>query len=134
MAPWVWPSTISGLMQRPTVVDRNVMRDRKLAGVAVDLDLADGAAIWEHRIVHLVVSHDREAVLEIVGEFVAHASCANSSMSKLRLVSGETKRPSANAILSDDSPRTTAAMRRPLSINSCGGLGDTVARGASSAE
>ena len=41
------------------------------AGVGVDLDLADGAAVRKHRIVHLVVGHDRDAVRELGRKRVA---------------------------------------------------------------
>ena len=48
------------------VVDRGVAGDLDVAGVGIDLDLADRAAVRKHRLVHLVVGDDREAVLEIV--------------------------------------------------------------------
>jgi len=40
------------------------------AGYRVDLDLADGAAVGEDRIVHLVVGHDGDAVLDLVRQIV----------------------------------------------------------------
>ena len=51
------------------VVDRGVARDRDVAGVGIDLDLADRAAVRKHRLVHLVVGGGGEAVL-------AACSCA----------------------------------------------------------
>ena len=39
-----------------------------LAGVGVDLDLAGGAAVGKHRIVHLVVGDDGQPVGEIAGQ------------------------------------------------------------------
>ena len=57
----------------PDVVDRGVARDLDRAGVGIDLDLADRAAVRKHRLVHLVVGHHRDAVLEVVGQRVARS-------------------------------------------------------------
>ena len=43
------------------VVDRGVAGDRDMAGLGIDLDLADRAAVREHRLVHLVVGGGGEA-------------------------------------------------------------------------
>ena len=40
------------------------------AGLGIDLDLADGAAVREHRIVHLVVRHHADALRDVRREIV----------------------------------------------------------------
>ena len=52
------------------IVDRGVAGDGDRARVRIDLDLANGAAVRENRLVHLVVGLDREPVLELVGQVV----------------------------------------------------------------
>jgi hypothetical protein len=37
------------------IVDDRIARDLDHAGFGVDLDLTDGAAVWENGLVHLVV-------------------------------------------------------------------------------
>ena len=40
------------------------------AGLRIDLDFADGGAVGKHRLVHLVVGDDGDAVLERVGQLM----------------------------------------------------------------
>ena len=58
------------------VVDAGVAREREAAGFRIDLDFAHRAAVGEHRIVHLVVGDDGEALGEIVGQGVLAPSPA----------------------------------------------------------
>src|SRR4029450_14056642 len=53
------------------IVDRRVAGELHAAGLGVDLDLAYGATVWEHRIVHLIVGHNGNAVLELPRKLVA---------------------------------------------------------------
>src|SRR5262245_4000308 len=46
------------------VIDTAVARDLDLPGVGINFDLAGGAAVRKHRLVHLVLGRDREAVLQ----------------------------------------------------------------------
>ena len=46
------------------VVHRRIARDLGGAGIGIDLDFADGAAVGKNRIVHLVIGCDRESILQ----------------------------------------------------------------------
>ena len=109
------------------VVDRGVARELDDAGVGIDLDLADRAAVRKHRIVHLVVGGDGEAVLELVRQLSCAASFASSRKSKLRLLVGDENRPSLNSTLSAGASSTSAAICLPLAIRSAAAFAITVA-------
>ena len=47
MPPWTWPCSSSGLRAAPKVVDDAVVHDLQHAGVGIDLELADMAAVGE---------------------------------------------------------------------------------------
>ena len=49
------------------VIDPGIARDLNRAGLRIDLDLAYGTAVRKHRIVHLVVGGDCEAIFELGG-------------------------------------------------------------------
>ena len=108
------------------VVDRGIAGDRDLAGVGIDLDLADGAAVGEHRLVHLVVGDDRDAVLEIVGQLVPRRLLRRARGNRrCGWCRATTKRPS----LERDAVRrrahdARAAMRLALGDQIDRGLGD----------
>ena len=76
----------------PDIVDRGIARDLDGAGLGIDLDLADRAAVREDRVVHLVVGGERELA---IGAEPRALPCASSRKSKLRLCGGAENRPSA---------------------------------------
>src|SRR5471032_951823 len=46
------------------IVDRGIAAERQPAGVGVDLDLADGAAIGKYRLVHFVIGNNGKSTSE----------------------------------------------------------------------
>jgi hypothetical protein len=112
MAPWVWPCTISGLMQRPTDAYRVIITAPVSGSTPSQI-----AQPLRRPVVHLL-SVTTAMPSEVVGELAAEAACASSRKSKLRLVSREVKRPSSvKSMLFGGTFKTTAAIL-PFAIRS----------------
>ena len=97
MPPWVWPCRISGLTARPTVVDVRVAHDLDHAGLGIDLDLADRAAVGKgarRGMVSSLIAVERAA--QVIGQVVRarSAAAATSNRPSERSVPFTLKRPS----------------------------------------
>src|SRR5215831_9944127 len=109
------------------IVDRRIAGEHHRAGGGVDLDLADGASIGKHRIVHLVVGDHRDAVLEL-----ARKRVSRRLLGKLEKVEGAVGLARAeSAVVEFDlvrrRPRTTAATCLPFATRSGSAFANSVA-------
>ena len=120
MAPCVWPCNDQRVDAAPDIVDRGIAGEREPAGLGIDLDLAHRAAIGEDRIVHFVVGRTAGRP-PCSGDSAACPRAASSRKSKLRLLPGAAKRPSAK--------RCRPASHRGRARRSALPLGDQLRRG-----
>ena len=116
-----------GIDAAADVVDRGVAGDRHRAGIGIDLHFANGGAVGKHRLVHLVVGDDRNAVLvrlrqfvlgRLLGEFEEIEGAVGVARAKPAVVERDIVRRRAS---------TTAAIALPLAMRSTAALENTVA-------
>ena len=118
MPPWIWPCTIIGLIARPTIVDRAVAHDLDRAGLGIDLDLADVAAIGKAGEVDGLVAARRRAgrADRPAGRCAARRRAATSKMPMARSVPLTRKWPAANSRSAAAASSRWPAMRSPLAM------------------
>ena len=99
------------------VVDRRIAHDVDRAGVGIDLDLADGAAVREDGLVHFIVGDDGEAVLEIVRQVDAARPRARARADRTAVGCRRGEAAVVQSISSRRVPRMARRWPWPLSIS-----------------
>ena len=116
--PWIWPLSVTGLITVPDVVDDHVAHDRDGAGIGVDLDLADVAAVGPRGLLgrersRLVETRARRRAAAAAGWNAARATSLSATA---RSVPTTPNLPSANTTSASAASSRRAAIFLPLVI------------------